>query len=95
MSHWLLYVDNIALFIFLAAVIIALLMIELTPVGMRDLGEIERTVAAFARTPNGSMIVTVGSGGGVHRKLLISLAARHKLPAASPTDRRRPDQLWA
>jgi putative tryptophan/tyrosine transport system substrate-binding protein len=60
------------------------LAVELTPVGMRDVGEIERTVAAFARTPNGSMIVTVGSGGGVHRKLLISLAARHKLPAASP-----------
>jgi putative tryptophan/tyrosine transport system substrate-binding protein len=30
------------------------------------------------------MIVTVGSGGGVHRKLLIGLAARHKLPAAYP-----------
>jgi putative ABC transport system substrate-binding protein len=60
------------------------LAVELTPVGMRDLGEIERSVAAFARTAKGSMIVTVGSGGGVHRKLLISLAARHKLPAAYP-----------
>jgi ABC-type uncharacterized transport system substrate-binding protein len=60
------------------------LAVELTPVEMRDLGEIERTVAAFARTPKGSMIVTVGSAGGVHRKLLISLAARHKLPAAYP-----------
>ena len=60
------------------------LTVELTPVGVRDLGEIERTLAAFARTAKGSMIVTVGSAGGVHRKLLISLAARHKLPAAYP-----------
>src|SRR5262245_36345112 len=60
------------------------LAVELTPVGMRDLGEIERTVAAFARTAKGSMIVTAGSGGGVHRKMLISLAARHKLPAVYP-----------
>jgi ABC-type uncharacterized transport system substrate-binding protein len=60
------------------------LTVELTPVGVRDLGEIERTVAAFARTANGSMIVTVGSGGGAHRKLLIGLAARHRLPAAYP-----------
>ena len=60
------------------------LTVELTPVGVRDLGEIERTVAALARTAKGSMIVTVGSGLGVHRKLLIGLAARHKLPAAYP-----------
>jgi putative ABC transport system substrate-binding protein len=60
------------------------LTVELTPVGVRDLGEIERTFAAFARTAKGSMIVTVGSGVGVHRKLLIGLAARHKLPAAYP-----------
>jgi putative tryptophan/tyrosine transport system substrate-binding protein len=58
------------------------LTVETTPV--RDLGEIERTVAAFTHTTNGSMIVTVGSGGGVRRKLLIGLAARHKLPAAYP-----------
>ena len=60
------------------------LTVELTPVAYRDLGEIERTVAALARTAKGSMIVTVGSGLGVHRKLLIGLAARHKLPAAYP-----------
>ena len=60
------------------------LTVELTPVGVRDLGEIERTVAALARTAKGSMIVTVGSGVGVHRKLLIGLVARHKLPAAYP-----------
>jgi putative ABC transport system substrate-binding protein len=58
------------------------LTVELTPA--RDLGEIERTVAAFAPTAKGSMIVTVGSGGGVHRKLLIGLAARQKLPAVYP-----------
>ena len=60
------------------------LTVELTPVGVRDLGEIERTVAALARTAKGSMIVTVGSGVGVRRKLLIGLVARHKLPAAYP-----------
>ena len=60
------------------------LTVELTPVAYRDLGEIERTVAAFARTAKGSMIVTVGSGAGARRKLLIGLAARHELPAAYP-----------
>jgi len=60
------------------------LTVELTPVGVRDLGEIERTVAAFARTAKGSMIVTVGSGAGFRRKPLIGLAARHELPAAYP-----------
>jgi putative ABC transport system substrate-binding protein len=60
------------------------LTVELAPVGVRDLGEIERTVAAFARTAKGSMIVTVGSGAGARRKPLIGLAARHELPAAYP-----------
>ena len=60
------------------------LTVELTPVGLRDLGEIERTVAALARTAKGSMIMTTGSGVGVYRKLLIGLVARHKLPAAYP-----------
>jgi ABC-type uncharacterized transport system substrate-binding protein len=57
--------------------------IELTPVGVRDPAEIERGVAAFARSGNGGMIVAAG-GTAVRRKLLIDLAGRHKLPAAYP-----------
>ena len=57
--------------------------IELTPVNVRDADEIERSVAAFARSGNGGMIVTSG-GTGARRKLLIGLASRHKLPAVYP-----------
>ena len=57
--------------------------VELTPVNVRDTDEIERDVVAFARSGNGGMIVTVGRTGA-RRKLIISLAARHKLPAVYP-----------
>ena len=57
--------------------------VELTPVNVRDTDEIERNVAAFARSGNGGMIVTVG-GAAAHRGLMISLAARHKLPSVYP-----------
>jgi putative ABC transport system substrate-binding protein len=57
--------------------------IELTPVNVRDTEEIERNVAAFARSGNGGMIVTSG-GTGSRRKLIIGLAARHKLPSVYP-----------
>jgi putative tryptophan/tyrosine transport system substrate-binding protein len=57
--------------------------IELTPVDVRDPDEIERNVSAFARSGNGGMIVTAG-GTGARRKLIVSLAARHKLPAVYP-----------
>src|SRR5262245_16366256 len=61
-----------------------LLGVELRPVGMRDAGEIERGLAAFARGPDGGLIVTASPlGGGIHRDLIITLAARHKLPAVS------------
>jgi len=56
------------------------LMVEASPVNMRDAGEIERAVAAFARSPNGGMIVTEGAPASLHRKLIITLAVRHKLP---------------
>jgi ABC-type uncharacterized transport system substrate-binding protein len=57
------------------------LRVEVSPVDMRDAGEIERGVAAFARGPNGGLIVT-GSGAGIrHRDLIVTLAARRKLPA--------------
>ena len=57
--------------------------VELTPVDVRDTGEIERAVAAFARSRNGGAIVTSG-GTAAYRKLIISLAARHKLPSVYP-----------
>jgi putative ABC transport system substrate-binding protein len=58
--------------------------VELSPVDMRDAGEIERAVAAFARGLNGGLIVTGSALGIVHRKLIATLAARHKLPAVYP-----------
>src|SRR5262249_46209606 len=60
--------------------------VELTPIGVHDAGEIERDIAAFARAGNGGLI-TVGppSSMMVHRNLVITLAARHRLPAVYPT----------
>jgi putative tryptophan/tyrosine transport system substrate-binding protein len=57
--------------------------VELTPVNVRDTDEIDRAVAAFARSDNGGVIVTTG-GAAAHRKLIISLAARYKLPSVYP-----------
>ena len=57
------------------------LRVEVTPVNMRDAPEIERAVAAFARAPNGGLIVTAGALAQRHRDLIVTLAARHKLPA--------------
>ncbi len=54
---------------------------EVSPIDVRDPGEIERAVTAFARSPDGGLIVTAGAAGAVHRNLIITLAARHKLPA--------------
>jgi putative ABC transport system substrate-binding protein len=59
----------------------AALRLEVNPVNMRDAGEIERAVAAFAPSPNGGLIVTAGGAVQLHRDLIITLAARHKLPA--------------
>jgi ABC-type uncharacterized transport system substrate-binding protein len=57
--------------------------VELTPVDVRDTDEIERNLASFARSGNGGVIITTG-GTAAHRKLIISLAARHKLPSVYP-----------
>jgi len=57
------------------------LRVEVNPVDTRDTGEIERAVATFARTPNGGLIVTAAPWAQVHRNLITTLAARHKLPA--------------
>jgi putative ABC transport system substrate-binding protein len=55
--------------------------LEISPINLRDANEMERGVAAFARSPNGGLIVTASALTLVHRKLIIALAARHKLPA--------------
>jgi putative tryptophan/tyrosine transport system substrate-binding protein len=48
---------------------------------VRDAGDIERAVVAFAHAPNGGLIVTASAEAVVHRDLIVSLAARHQLPA--------------
>jgi ABC-type uncharacterized transport system substrate-binding protein len=55
--------------------------LEVSAVNVRDVGEIERAVAAFARSPNGGLILTASALSVVHRELIVALAARHKLPA--------------
>jgi putative tryptophan/tyrosine transport system substrate-binding protein len=55
--------------------------VEVTPVNVRDAGDIERAVTAFARSSNGGLIVTGSALAQVHGDLIITLAARHKLPA--------------
>ena len=57
--------------------------IELTPLNVRDTAEIERAVKEFAHVSNGGMIITAG-GTAARRKLIISLAARYKLPSVYP-----------
>jgi len=58
--------------------------VELSPIDVRDAGEIERDVAAFARESNGGLIVTASAGAATHSELIIMLAARHRLPAVYP-----------
>ena len=60
--------------------------VEVSPigVGVRDIGGVERAIAAFARSPNGGLIVTTNASAAVHRDLIIALAARHRLPAVYP-----------
>jgi putative ABC transport system substrate-binding protein len=54
---------------------------EVSPINVRDASEIERAIAAFARSANGGLIVTASPLAAVHRDLIIDVAARHKLPA--------------
>jgi putative ABC transport system substrate-binding protein len=55
--------------------------VELRPINVRDAREIEQAVAAFARSANGGLVVTANPQATDHRDLIITLAARHKLPA--------------
>ena len=55
--------------------------VELTPLNLRDPGEIEHAVTAFARSSNSGLIVTAAPLALFHRDLIVTLAARHKLCA--------------
>ena len=55
--------------------------VEVIPINVRDAGEIERAVADFARSGNGGLIPTSSAVALRYRDLIITLAARHKLPA--------------
>ena len=54
--------------------------VEIAPISVHDASEIERDISGFARLPNGGLIVTGSGLAQVHRNLIITLAARHKLP---------------
>ena len=62
----------------------ASLSVEVNPINIREAGEIDRAIAAFARSPNGGLIVTASGAAFGHRDLIIALAARHKLPTVYP-----------
>jgi putative tryptophan/tyrosine transport system substrate-binding protein len=55
--------------------------VETIPIGVRDAGDIEHDIAAFAHGSNGGLIVTRSAWAVVHRDLIVTLAARHRLPA--------------
>ena len=58
--------------------------VEVNPLGVRDVGEIERVIAAFAQKPNGGLIVVPTALTVINRQLIINLAAQHRLPAVHP-----------
>ena len=55
--------------------------VDVSPVNISNAAEIERSIAAFARTADGGLILTASALSAVHRNLIIALAARYKLPA--------------
>jgi putative ABC transport system substrate-binding protein len=58
--------------------------VELSAIDTRDVGEIERAVVAFARKPNGGLVVTASASALVHREQIIALATRLRLPNVYP-----------
>jgi putative ABC transport system substrate-binding protein len=58
--------------------------VQVIPVDVRAASDIERAIAAFSSTPMGGLIVTADPAAIVHREAIISLAARHRLPAVYP-----------
>lgn len=59
--------------------------VELSPIDARDAGEIDRGITAVVGQPGGGLIVTAGTWSGMHRDLIINLAAQHLLPAVYPS----------
>jgi putative tryptophan/tyrosine transport system substrate-binding protein len=55
--------------------------VQASPINVRDAQEIERSIEAFARSPNGGLVVTQSASATVYRDVIIAAAARHKLPA--------------
>ena len=55
--------------------------VDVRPITLRDAEEIQRAITAFARPANGSLIVAGGAGPAFHRDVIVTLAARHRLPA--------------
>ena len=60
------------------------LAVEISPISMRDISELERAIAAFAQSPNGGLIATAFPQLSGRRTVIISLAARYRLPAVYP-----------
>jgi putative ABC transport system substrate-binding protein len=58
--------------------------VEISPIGMRDAFEIEQALSSFTQTPNGGIIVAGTPASVFHRDLIVSLAARHRVPAVYP-----------
>jgi putative tryptophan/tyrosine transport system substrate-binding protein len=58
--------------------------LELSTIDSRDAGEIARGIAAVARGPKGGLVVSINAAAIVHRELIITLAAQHRLPATYP-----------
>jgi putative ABC transport system substrate-binding protein len=58
--------------------------VELSLIDLRESAEFEGAIAAFARQPNGGMVVTTTALAQIHRAQIIGLAAKHRLPTIYP-----------
>ena len=58
--------------------------VELSLIDVRESAEFEGAIAAFARQPNGGMVVTTTALAQIHRAQIIGLAAKHRLPTIYP-----------
>jgi len=58
--------------------------VEVSPINAHDANEMQRAITAFARSPNGGLVVTASAPTAVHRETITALAARHRLPAVYP-----------
>jgi putative ABC transport system substrate-binding protein len=76
--------SNMAEFATVQAMAQSLGVVEVSAISMRDAGELERGVVAFARSPNGGLLLTTNASVSVHRDLIIRLADQYKLPAVYP-----------